>query len=200
MAETREQPHIIEETREQSQERKQTKNLWDWLQLLLLPVLLVAGILWLSIQQNQLSLQMNSQQHDTALQIANDQQQAAILTNYRDHISNMLLHDKLRESKQMDTVRLVAQVETLAALRELDPDGKASLMRFLYEAKLINNDFHVINLSEADISGAHLSNMDLRDTYLFGANMHGADLRAINLTFATLAYIDLTGPICVALI
>jgi uncharacterized protein YjbI with pentapeptide repeats len=184
------------ETDEKPQERKQAKNLWDWLQLLLLPVILIAGMLWLSVQQYQQSqaiLQMNRQQHDTAIKIAADQQQAAILASYREHISDMLLHDKLLVAKQMDTVGLVAQVETLTALRELNPDGKAALMRFLYETKLINNDVHVISLSEADLSGAHLGNMDLRDTYLFGANMRGADLRSANLTYATLGYVDLTG-------
>jgi uncharacterized protein YjbI with pentapeptide repeats len=181
---------MAEEISEQRQE-KPRKTLWDWLQLLLLPALLIAGILWLSIQQNQASLQMSKQQHDTAIQIAADQQQATILASYRDHISDMLLHNTLLESKINSDVRLVAQVETLTALRELKPAGKASVLRFLFETKLINNDYHVISLSDADLRGAALQGLDLRDTNLFGANLTGADLRDTNLSYATLNYTNL---------
>jgi uncharacterized protein YjbI with pentapeptide repeats len=168
-----------------------TRTLWDWLHLLLVPVILIAGFGWLSIQQAQSNLQLSRQQHDTTLQIADAQQQATILSNYEASISDMMLHDGLRTSQPHSTVALVAEVDTATTLRQLEPAGKGSLLRFLYETALINNDTHVIGLSELDAHNANLVNIDLRDTYLFGLDMHGSDMRGVNLSFATLNYVSL---------
>jgi uncharacterized protein YjbI with pentapeptide repeats len=168
-----------------------TRTLWDWLQLLLMPVILIAGFGWLSFQQSQLNLQLSRQEHDTTLQIADAQQQATILSNYEASISDMMLHDGLRTSQPNSTVALVAEVDTATALRQLEPAGKGNLLRFLYETALINNDTHVIELSELDAHNANLVNIDIRDTYLFGLDMHGSDMRGSNLSFATLNYTSL---------
>jgi uncharacterized protein YjbI with pentapeptide repeats len=176
---------------EPSPVHKPTRSLWDWLQLLLIPVILVAGFGWLSFQQAQLNLQLNRQQQDTALQVTDAQQQTTILSNYEAHISDMMLHDGLRTSQPNSTVALVAEVDTATALRQLEPAGKGNLLRFLYETTLINNDTHVIGLSELDAHNANLVNIDLRDTYLFGLDMHGSDMQGINLSFATLNYVSL---------
>jgi len=171
--------------------RGRTRTLWDWLQLLLVPIILIAGFGWLSFQQTQSNLQLSRQQHETALQIADTQQQVTILSTYESNISDMMLHDGLRTSQPSSTVALVAEVDTATALRQLEPIGKGSLLRFLYETALINNDTHVIGLSELDAHNANLYHIDLRDTYLFGLDMHGSDMRGVNLSYATLNYVSL---------
>jgi uncharacterized protein YjbI with pentapeptide repeats len=168
-----------------------SRSLWDWLQLLLVPIILIAGIGWLSIQQSQSNLQLSRQQHDTNLQVADAQQQTSILSTYQSSISDLMLHDGLRTSKPSSTVQLVANVETATALRQLEPTDKGNLLRFLYETALINNDTHVIDLSELDAHNANLNNIDLRDTYLFGLDMHGSDMRGVNLSYATLNYVNM---------
>jgi hypothetical protein len=71
------------------------KTLWDWLQLLIIPVMLAVGGFWFTAQQNQTSLLISQKQHDTDiaiskqqhqtdLQIAQDQQQEATLNTYLD--------------------------------------------------------------------------------------------------------------------
>jgi uncharacterized protein YjbI with pentapeptide repeats len=102
-----------------------------------------------------------------------------------------MLHDGLRTSQPSSTVALVAEVDTATALRQLAPAGKGNLLRFLYETALINNDTHVIGLSELDAHNANLVNIDLRDTYLFGLDLHGSDMRGVNLSYATLNYVSL---------
>lgn len=168
-----------------------TRTLWDWLQLLLVPIILIAGFGWLSFQQSQANLQLSLQQHDTALQIADAQQQAIILSTYESNIAEMMLHEGLRTSQPSSTVALVAEVETATALRQLEPTGKGSLLRYLYETALINNNTHVIILSQLDAHNANLINIDLRDTYLFGLDMHGADMQGVKLSDATLNYVSL---------
>ena len=168
-----------------------TRTVWNWLQLLLVPIILIAGFAWLSFQQSQSNLQLSQQQHNTALQIADAQQQATILSIYQSNISDMMLHDGLRTSQPSSTVALVAEVDTATALRQLESAGKGNLLRFLYETALINNNTHVIVLSQLDAHNANLVNIDLRDTYLFGLDLHGSDMRGIHLSDATLNYASL---------
>lgn len=93
-------------------EHQPGKTFWDWLQLLIIPlVLLLVGALF-SYQQNQASLQMSERQHQTDLQIAQDQQQETLLQGYLDHMSDLLLNGHLRDSKPGAVVRDVARVRT----------------------------------------------------------------------------------------
>jgi uncharacterized protein YjbI with pentapeptide repeats len=164
------------------------RTLWDWLRLLLLPCILIAGIVWINAQINQAFLQ----QRETALAIADQQRQAAILNSYMDKISDLLLHEDLLHANNLSAARLVAQVSTITALQELHPDKKAALMSFLLQTRLINNDYHIISLVQADLSGADLRNIDLRDTNLSGANLSGANLSGANLSYATLQFVNLS--------
>ena len=162
-----------------------SKTFWDWLQLLIIPVILAAGALWFNAQQGQMSQHLSDLQHQTGLQIAQDQQQATALQTYLDRMSDLLLVDNLRKSKSGDEVRQVARARTLTVLRSLDPARKGYLLQFLYEANLINKNEVIVELSGADLSGADLK----------FANLSGADLSGADLKFANLSYADLTGAI-----
>src|SRR5436305_8919699 len=119
-----------------------------------------------------------------------------MLINYMDTITDLIVHDKLltaQVANPPDAVVVVAGARTREVLKKLDPDRKATLMRFLYDTKLINNDHRMISMFGADLQHAHLRAIDLRDTYLAGANISGADLRGANLTYATMSYVNLTG-------
>jgi uncharacterized protein YjbI with pentapeptide repeats len=172
---------------------RRTRSLWDWLQLLLVPVILIAGLLWLNVQQDQTSVSLGKQQRADALKIAQEQQQMTLVTNYMDRISDMLLHEKLLHSATIDDVRVVAQAETMTVLPQLDGKRKGMVVLFLMQTKLINNDFRVISLREADLRGAQLHGVDIRDTYLLGADLQGADLSGSNLSFASLVFAHLAG-------
>lgn len=155
-------------------DHKRSKTLWDWLRLLIIPVMLGVGALW-----------FNSNQDTISHQIAADQQQAVTLQTYLDRMSDLLLMRKLHESKPGDEVREVARVETLAALQQLDPERRGVLVRFLYEADLINiNTGHTVvslsgaHLSDAKLNGAHLSGAHLDSAVLNGADLSGADLNS----------------------
>ena len=96
------------------------KNLWDWLQLLIIPIVIAAGTLWFTAQQSEASSQASDKQHQTDLQIAQDQQQETALQTYLDRMSDLLLNNKLRESQPDDVVRSVARARTLTVLPQLD--------------------------------------------------------------------------------
>jgi uncharacterized protein YjbI with pentapeptide repeats len=169
------------------------KSFWDWLQLLLLPVVLIGCFAWFGSQREVADLRLAEQQRVTANRLALEQQQAAILENYIDTITNMLVHDKLLESQSTDRVRAVAQAQTWTTLRQLNPERKATLLRFLYETELISEHFKVITLREADLRHVVLRGINLNEIYLYGADLRGADFRGSNISNAILSFANLSG-------
>jgi uncharacterized protein YjbI with pentapeptide repeats len=193
-----EKPHVSEQAQAAAEPQppsriRRTRSLWDWFQLLLVPALLIAGLLWLNLQQDQTSIALGRQQRENELKIAQEQQQMMLVTNYIDRIADMLLHEKLLHSATIDDVRVVAQAETMTLLPQLDGKRKGMVVLFLMQTKLINNDFRVISLREADLRGAQLHGADIRDTYLLGADLQGADLSGSNLSYASLVFTRLAG-------
>lgn len=183
------------------------KDLWDWLMLigvLAIPIAVAFGTLMFSHQQTLSSQQASERQHQTDIQIANDQQQEATLQIYLDHMSDLLLNHKLLASKHSgDEVRVVARAWTLTALRRLDPTRKRVVLKFLYEAGLIGG-YDPINgsgkrldaivaLNNADLSGVKLGGADLSYINLGGANLRDADLSQAILNYANLSGADLSG-------
>lgn len=173
------------------------KTSWDVIQLLLIPLVLAGAGYWFSYTQMQSSLQSSQKQHDTDLQIAADQQRETTLKTSLDDLKDLLLNKSLRASKAGDEVRVVARVEALAALRQLDGKRKGQLIQFLFEAGLIivsgnlsKNpgaiSLYGANLSDAILNNANLAYADLSGADLHGANLSGADAHTSSLYFANL--------------
>lgn len=124
--------------------------------------------------------------------------QEATLEAYRTQMNTYLLEEGLGDSEEGDRVRKAARLQTLTVLERLGPQGKGSVVRFLYEASLIDEDRTLIDLSEADLSeaelrGAELRGADLGEADLSGATLHDADLSEANLFAADLFEADLEG-------
>ena len=145
------------------------KDLWDWWQLLILPVGLAVGGFLFNMKQSETSLKVSKQQHQTDLQIADDQQREAALEGYLDHISELLLEKNLVSPQARSDIREMARVRTLITLRRVDKYRKGVLLQFLHEAGLINKDNTIIDLHWADLSEADLNGADLREANLSGA-------------------------------
>ncbi len=175
------------------------KTLWDWLQLLIIPAVLAGGAMWFSRAER-----------EAEREIADDRLREAALQGYLDRMTELLLKEGLRTSEADDESRAVARARTLTALRQLDGERKATLLRFLYEADLINRDDAVIVLERADLIkaklwNANLSGANLSKVMLWGADLSEADLgeadlkEAIlvgtNLSEADLGEVDLSGAI-----
>jgi hypothetical protein len=114
--------------------------------------------------------------HFNAQQSANqaqalDQQRQTTLDTYLDRMSDLLLTSHLAVSKPSDEVRVIAEAQTYTAVRNLDGLRKGILVRFLWEANLIETPQPIISLFNADLSEAIFTSADLS-----GANLSGADL------------------------
>jgi Pentapeptide repeats (8 copies) len=148
------------------------KTLWDWLQLLIIPVVLAVGgyLFNYTASKNE---QKNTQLHNqTERDIAADNQREEALQSYIDKMSELLLEKQLRESKPDDEVRKIGRVRTLTVLPRLDSIRKRSTLLFLHESGLIaKEDKNIIDLSNADVSNTDLSRANLSNTDLSEAKV-----------------------------
>jgi uncharacterized protein YjbI with pentapeptide repeats len=146
------------------------KTLWDWLSLLIVPILLAGGGWWISHQSEQ------AQQR-----IADERYQQELFRGYLDQISTLLVENDLQSADEFSEVKTLAQSITATTLRELDSQRRNSLMLFLRSTGLAT-PLPGSNGTAGILSWASLENMDLSDT----------TMNAIDLNFARLTNSDLT--------
>jgi uncharacterized protein YjbI with pentapeptide repeats len=155
------------------------KTLWDWMELLIIPLFLTGG-----------ALLLNRSERNNEREIATDRQREAAFQAYLDHMGELLLKDKLRTSKKAE-VRDMARTRTLTILRGLDTRRKGLVIIFLKEAGLINATKPIVTLHNADLTGVDLKSADLTGINLNGANLERANLMEAFLTDAYLQDVNL---------
>ncbi len=175
------------------------KTLWDWFDLFIIPVVLAAGAIW-----------FRKTQADTARELEQQRAQEATLEAYLDNMSNLLLHEGLRESEPGSAVQDLARTRTLLVLRRLDLNRRNHVLRFLADAWLLGRvnplgeeteeakKARIALLAKADmegmdLSGAKLNGVNLSWSNLSGANLRDAEFRWANLYSARLRGSDLRG-------
>jgi uncharacterized protein YjbI with pentapeptide repeats len=169
------------------------KTLWDWLQLLIVPLAL-AGIGFLfTVQQDARQQQIEDQRAEAERELAVQRAQDEALQAYLDQMSDLILEKKLRNSGGDSEVRTLARARTLTALGRLGPDRKRSVVQFLYESSLIRKGNPIVNLDNADLSDANLRLLNLSDADLSDADLSDADLSHATLEDADLSETTLRG-------
>jgi hypothetical protein len=128
------------------------KTLWDWLQLLIVPAILVGVTFAWSATQTR----SDNRRADQA-------SQDATLTAYVQQMSNLMLDHNLASAKPGSPATAVARSITLNALRRLDASRKGQVVALLQDAKLIG----VVDLASANLAGVEL----------FATSLHNAELR-----------------------
>jgi uncharacterized protein YjbI with pentapeptide repeats len=185
----------------------EAKSAWDWLELLIIPVVLGGAALLFSTQQTTKAEQERAQrerEHDREL--IQEQMRGEALQQYLDRMQELLLEKGLRRSEKDSEIRSVSRVRTLSVLRSLDGDRKGQVVRFLHEADLIGKAVEeelgerqvieaIIDLSDADLRGAKLNSVNLSGADLRGADLDGANLLGADLSGAILEAADLSGAI-----
>src|SRR5215203_277575 len=206
----------------ENREVRPEKTVWDWLQLLIVPVVLAIVTVVFTLYQEGRQSRIEQQRAQNALQVAEERAQDAALQEYLDQMGSLLLNKDrpLRQSKEGAEVRTLARARTLTILERMNPSRKRQVIEFLYEADLIRGvegsqpiiSLRVANLSdvalirdklsEANLSGANLSGAklnwaklngaDLSGAYLTDADLRNATLRNANLSDANLFLADLS--------
>ena len=199
------------------------KTLWDWMQLLFVPVMLAilaGGLTWWQTSSERARLVEEAARQEEL------RAQNTAVQDYLDQMTTLMLEDDLRSSDVDSEVRTIAQARTSAVLRAVEPENQRTLLQFLSDARLIQRvdenlpiisldrvglsdsdlrdialsgaDLRFANLRSANLSGANLSNANLSGAnlsgaYLLNANLSGADLSGANLSGAILSEADLSG-------
>jgi hypothetical protein len=163
------------------------RTLWDWLKLLVVPLVLALGGYWFASTER------------AATEAGADRRaQEDALRAYLEQMG-ALLRDEQRPLRSDSEARILGRAQTLTVLARLtDPDLKARVLQFLYEAALIDRDSPVINLADADLRGANLNDARLEGAYLgkadlSKANLEWANLQGTNLIAARLVKANLHG-------
>jgi uncharacterized protein YjbI with pentapeptide repeats len=148
------------------------KTLWDWLDLLIIPIVIAVSVWFLNRSETRKERQIAQIRYDTAQERLHDE----TLQKYYDKMAELLLKHNLRDSEsEYDEVRSVARATTLAVLRMLDGKRKADVLKFLYASDLINEN-NVIPLRTANFTSTQLSNSRFSHSHLNGTDLEGSVL------------------------
>jgi hypothetical protein len=160
------------------------RTVWDWLQMLVVPLMLVAVGFWFTTQQEVRQQQIEDQRsQDTALQA------------YFDGMTNLLIDEQGTQLRKLEpdteVQRLIqARTETLFAI--LDKDREVSVVLFLARSDVIPKGDPLISLAGIDLSFIDLREIDLSETSLAASNLAHAILTNANLSNSDLRNADLS--------
>lgn len=188
------------------------KTLYDWFDLLIVPVVLAIAAWLLNREersaQNRYSQQRDKTEHEISeirveadRELALDRYRDGLLHTYLDQMTELLLEKGLRSSEPTAEIRSVARVRTLMVLDSLDGARKGVVIYFLKTADLIRQgpDFTksqaVISLQGANLFSIKLAGVDLNNSDLHGVNLKEADLRWALLDGSNLQNADMRAAI-----
>ncbi len=164
------------------------KTLWDWLQLLIIPLALAVVALVFQLANTRTEHQIAKERYEQDQQLALDKQREDLLQAYLDRMSELLLKGGLRSSEVDAEVRNVARVRTITILFQLDARRIGYVFAFLREAGIMSttSNSSVVSLKEADLHAVNWSQANLYHADLSGADLREANLREANLNLANL--------------
>ena len=163
------------------------KTLWDFVQLLVIPVVLSLGVLY-----------FNQQERKTERKMTEERAQDAALQNYLDRLSELILtralleEEKSLELADASPVHHVAQVRTITILRQLDTRRQNIIFQFLRDTNLAASLLTNASLLDIDLNEAHVWNINFSRSSLIRAKMNGASLYGADLSEAKLIDADLS--------
>ncbi len=168
--------------------RPKQRTFWDWLSLLIVPIVLTLGGYLFTRSENRRTREDADQQRSLDREIADERRQDDMLQAYLDGMSQLLIDAKrpLDRAQLGDSLSTLARARTLTVLTRLGGERKRSVLQFVYESGLVNMGHQVVDLREADLGRADLSGANLNEANLNKANLRGANLSRANLSEAHL--------------
>jgi hypothetical protein len=142
-------------TKGPNEEVQPAKTFWDWLQLLIVPAILIGVTLAWSFTQTRGDNKREDRRIAADQAAAEQARQDATLQVYLARMSGLMLHEKLYSSNKGAAVRAVARTITFATLRRLDGERNAAVLFFLGDAHLLGQDLRDprVALDHAPLSG-----------------------------------------------
>ena len=163
------------------------KTLWDWLQLLGIPLALAVLAVLFNTSQNGRDQRREDRRAAQQRTATVDAEREGTLRTYLAQMSDLMLNRGLVHSRHRADVRDVARTITLTAIRRLDGARRGLVLRFLAEAGLLQ---HARSPTPVDVSSATFAHARLD-----GADLRGVRLDRTNLAGANLPRVFLGGPV-----
>jgi uncharacterized protein YjbI with pentapeptide repeats len=209
----RDEEHSLEEKEAHKRKRKPWtlrefggKIIWDWMGLLIVPVVLSLITVVFTWQQDIRQDQIEKDRAKTERELAERRAQDEALQAYLDEMTQLILDRKLLKAepgdltstrpqeRRGDPVHTLAQARTSTLILRLDAEHNESVIRFLSSSGLAGyRSTSPRLLSGIALPDAKLKGANLRDANLFLANLSGANLTSTNLGEAYLGAADLSG-------
>lgn len=160
------------------------KTLWDWLDLLIVPISIgIVGWIYKDYEnQKEESRQKENNYTD-------------LFNNYLKNISELILKEGLLESNEY--AMNLARSLTIVALENLDGERKGQILQFLKESNVLQNiNLLGANFRNCDLEGIVLKNqifkgIDFSHSNLTNSFLDGTEFIACNLSSANFSYSSL---------
>ena len=155
------------------------KTFWNWMELLFVPVVLASAAWYLDMSQTRQQVDREDRRIEEANAIEDERNKISILNNYRRSITDLISNAELLEHDRFSDIALAARALTISTLPQLGGAQKGALLRFLFEIRLVagpDRERAVLDLMNADFSGAQLHDAALNSALLKDVNLEGADL------------------------
>lgn len=195
------------------------KTLWEWLQLLIVPIMLsliTVAFTWqqntrqqrIEVKRDQQAQRIESHRAEAEREIQEQRAQQATLQAYLDQMGTLLLDRGLRNASEDSDVRRLARARTLVVLDALGSERQNRVFRFLEETELLQSrppdQPPIISLKYAYLQklklmgkqllkGSDLTQANLSGADLTEAHLQGTDLSGAHLEEADLGGADLSG-------
>jgi Pentapeptide repeats (8 copies) len=169
------------------------KTLWDWLDLLLVPVFLLSFSWFFQWEEDR--RQTEIQNKEAALQIAlsTSRYQQEVLKDYFKDIPNLVADDRQIQKLPIKEVLGARTLVTIQIFKD-NSELKSQVIRFIGNASLSRFvPLKRLDLKETNLSYVDLNSADLRMTQLHKANLTGALLNSAHLEDVNLIEADLRG-------
>lgn len=162
------------------QNKEAAKTLWDWLELLIIP--LAIGVFgWFFKTSEKAKAQI----------IEEEKAQNSSLESCIDSITNLIINHRLTNNPETE-IKIIAQTKISLALSNLNGTRKGQILQFLYESYLISRN-PLVKLQGANFKDALLDEIVLANSEINGAYFNNASIKRARLDEAILIGCDFSG-------
>lgn len=192
-------------------EIQQAKTLWDWLQLLGIPIVLAVVAFFFSLAERIAERNDADRRDKIQREVSLDQTRESALQAYFDRMTELILDRNLHGALQGNEIHSIVHGRTRAVLSQLDGRRKGTVVQFLYAADLLGNvvphepdttrkvpivslgeatDLNQVILSRSTLWGINLEMTDMKEAILTGIDLFGAIMNGVNLSGATMSGVN----------
>jgi uncharacterized protein YjbI with pentapeptide repeats len=158
------------------------KSLWDFLDLLIVPLALAIIGFGFTAQQQARQAQIEAQRNMRAQAVEAQRAQNEALQAYLDQMNDLMLERGLLGSEEGDTAFTLAQARTTTGISQFDGQHNQAVTRFLSDSGLLREP--------PLLAKTNLEDTELPKAVLRGANLSGTQLNRANLAEAVLIGAD----------